>query len=264
MRSALHKDIANELRRLITSGGFKPGERLPTEPDLEERFGASRNTIRLAVATLVHEGLIQLSPGRGMFVPSDAIPFIVILSKEEGGEGQNPGLDSYRSGVQAAGRKADIRDFEMRIEYPTAEVASLLEIDEDSQVAVRGSKRFIDDHPHSLQCSYYPMDIVRGTDIDSKHKVERGTIQVLRELGHEQVGYRDDVEARMPTPEERDFFKIGPGVPVNTVYRVAFSADRPIRLTVTTYAMDRNRLSYEVGTVPERHLSNGQTSIVAG
>ncbi|GAA1817279.1 GntR family transcriptional regulator [Actinomadura chokoriensis] len=263
MANALHKEIADELREKIRSGEFAAGRRLPTEPELERLFGASRNTIRIAVTTLVHEGLIQIQPGRGMFVPEGPIPFFVILSREEGGDGTGSSLDSYSSGVRAAGRKPSIRDFETRIEYPDREVAGWLEIDEDAQVVVRGSKRFIDDTPYSLQKSYYAMDLVRGTELEGKEKIPRGTIRALAEMGYEQSGYRDELVARMPTPEEKRFFKIGPGIPVVVVHRVAYtSASVPIRLTVTTYAADRNRPSYDIGEVPERPMATGQISIV--
>ncbi|CNE14068.1 transcriptional regulatory protein [Mycobacterium tuberculosis] len=79
---------------------------------------------------------------------------------------------------------------------------------------VRGSKRFIDDTPYSLQKSYYSMKLVRGTELEGKEKIARGTIRALAEMGYEQSGYRDELVARMPTPEEKRFFKIGPGIPV--------------------------------------------------
>lgn len=263
MASALHKEIADELREKIKSGEFAAGERLPTETELERLYGASRNTIRIAVTNLVHEGLIHIQSGRGTFVSKGPIPFFVILSHEEGGDGSGSSLDSYSAGVRAAGRKPGIRDFETRIEYPGREIAGLLEIDEGTQVVVRGSKRFIDGTPYSLQKSYYSMDLVRGTEIESKEKIPRGTIRVLAELGYEQTGYRDEIVARMPAPEEKGFFKIGPGIPVIVVHRVAFAGDSmPIRLTVTTYAADRNRPSYDIGDVPERPMATGQISIV--
>lgn len=259
MRAVRHQEIAEDLRRKINSGEYAPGSQLPTEPQLGERYRASRNTVRLAVMTLVNEGLIQLNRGRGMFVPDALIPFTVLLSEEEGGRGRNPGLDSYRSGVKVAHRRPEVRNFETRIEYVSAENASLLELDEDTQVVVRGAERFIDDSPYSLQRSYYPMDVARGTELERRQKIERGTIEVLRELGFEQVGHRDDIQARMPTPEERSFFRIGPGVPVLVVSRIAYtSQERPIRLTITVYAADRNRLSYDGGEVPARRLGEGE------
>ncbi|HEY0542169.1 MAG TPA: GntR family transcriptional regulator [Actinoallomurus sp.] len=260
MSVARHQVIAEDLRKKIYSGEYAPGSQLPTEPQLEAHYRASRNTVRVAVNNLVSEGLIQVNRGLGMYVPDSLIPFRVLLSEEEGGRGRHPGVDSYRAGVLVTGRRPEVRNFTATIEYPSAEIAGLLEISEDEQVAVRGSQRYIDDDPYSMQRSYYPMDIARGTELESRNGIARGTIEVLRELGYEQVGTRDNIRARMPTPEERSFFQVGLGVPVFVVYRMAYASayERPIRLTVTVYPADRNQLSYDDGDVPARQLAEGE------
>lgn len=53
-----------QLRDMILKGEFGPGERLAEIP-LAERLGASRTPVRLALASLEHEGLIQPSPAGG-------------------------------------------------------------------------------------------------------------------------------------------------------------------------------------------------------
>ena len=53
-----------QLRDLILKGEFGPGERLAEIP-LAEKLGASRTPVRLALASLEHEGLIQPSPAGG-------------------------------------------------------------------------------------------------------------------------------------------------------------------------------------------------------
>lgn len=53
-----------QLRDLILKGAFAPGERLAEIP-LAERLGASRTPVRLALATLEYEGLIEPSPSGG-------------------------------------------------------------------------------------------------------------------------------------------------------------------------------------------------------
>src|SRR6185312_15414130 len=55
------------LRELILSGEFEPGERMSELP-LVERLGVSRTPLRLALATLEHEGLLELLPGGGYAV----------------------------------------------------------------------------------------------------------------------------------------------------------------------------------------------------
>ena len=49
--------VANELRRLILDGELIPGERLPVEADLAERFGVSRSTVREALRSLTTQNL---------------------------------------------------------------------------------------------------------------------------------------------------------------------------------------------------------------
>ncbi len=56
---ALHERIIDDLGREIVSGGLKPGERLPSDQELIERFEASRTAIREAMKVLSTKGLIE-------------------------------------------------------------------------------------------------------------------------------------------------------------------------------------------------------------
>ena len=63
-------DITAQIRAEVSSGRLKPGSRLPPERELAERFGVSRNTLREALRSLEHAGLLQLRQGAtgGAFV----------------------------------------------------------------------------------------------------------------------------------------------------------------------------------------------------
>ena len=51
----------------------------------------------------------------------------------------------------------------------------------------------------------------------------------------------------MPSLDELDALKLSPGAPVLRHWRTAYSVNRPIRVTLTLFAADRNRLVYEGG-----------------
>jgi GntR family transcriptional regulator, transcriptional repressor for pyruvate dehydrogenase complex len=65
-------NLPSQLARMISDeilgGRFKAGERLPTERELAETFGVSRNVVREAIARLTFEGTVEPRQGSGVFV----------------------------------------------------------------------------------------------------------------------------------------------------------------------------------------------------
>lgn len=57
------EEIASQIRNELAEGRLKVGSRLPSERALAEQFGVSRNTLREALRSLEHAGLIQLLKG---------------------------------------------------------------------------------------------------------------------------------------------------------------------------------------------------------
>lgn len=64
------EEIAAQIRSELAAGRLRVGNRLPPERVLSEQFGVSRNTLREALRSLEHAGLIQLRTGSsgGAFV----------------------------------------------------------------------------------------------------------------------------------------------------------------------------------------------------
>ncbi|CAA9260863.1 MAG: hypothetical protein AVDCRST_MAG93-2177, partial [uncultured Chloroflexia bacterium] len=65
---ALYAQLEAYFRERIIDGRLPPGTRLPPELELVQLHGISRNTVRQALSTLVHEGLLERVQGRGTFV----------------------------------------------------------------------------------------------------------------------------------------------------------------------------------------------------
>lgn len=67
---SLAKQIAEQIREAIVDGRLKVDERLPTEPELAERFEVSRPTVREALKRLAAQNLIRSrrGPAGGTFV----------------------------------------------------------------------------------------------------------------------------------------------------------------------------------------------------
>jgi DNA-binding GntR family transcriptional regulator len=67
-RESTYTVVAREVRSRILQGDYADGRRLPTEAELAERHGVSRQTVRRAFQDLVAEGMVYRVPGRGTFV----------------------------------------------------------------------------------------------------------------------------------------------------------------------------------------------------
>ena len=61
-------DVAARIQQEILEGALKPGERLPSQRTLSEKFGISRASLREALSVLETLGLIDIKAGLGVFV----------------------------------------------------------------------------------------------------------------------------------------------------------------------------------------------------
>lgn len=71
-RTNLIDQAVGRLRQQITSGAWPVGTRIPPEPELTELIGVGRNTVREAVQSLVHAGMLERRQGSGTYVISDS------------------------------------------------------------------------------------------------------------------------------------------------------------------------------------------------
>lgn len=71
-RVGLIDQAAARFREEVVSGRWPVGERIPTEAALVAEFGIGRNTVREALQSLVHAGLLRREQGRGTFVISSS------------------------------------------------------------------------------------------------------------------------------------------------------------------------------------------------
>jgi GntR family transcriptional regulator len=254
MAPAKYQQIADRLRDQIDSGALQPGERLPSEPDLVRQFDASRNTVRLALALLTNQGLVVTRQGLGTFVTEPSRPFTALLSRIT----SQPAVQSTSTVLpEVSNARAEAETSRQVVERSPASVsvAEKLEIAPGDLVVVRRRSGTIGDVPWMMMASYFPLDIAAGTPLEQAGDIVTGSIQLLSDLGYTQVGFVDEIGARMPSSREFAFFGLSTGTPVVVVNRTAYALDRPIRMTRYVYRADRVRLTHEVGSIPTRYHS---------
>lgn len=163
--------VTVQLRDLILKGEFAPGERLAEIP-LSEKLDASRTPVRLALATLEHEGLIEPSPGGGYQMRrftaqevADAIQvrgvlegFAARLVAEHGASRQlmRELRDCLEEGDRAVNKPTmDLDDYAAYVEMNTRLHAAILE--GSGNVALRRQMDMLNGQPFAAASAMLPM-----------------------------------------------------------------------------------------------------------
>jgi GntR family transcriptional repressor for pyruvate dehydrogenase complex len=78
-RRKIHQDIAGQVRDLIRDGVLKPGDRLPSERELADRFQVGRGSLREAMRALELQGMVVSRPGSGTFVSAESLEHLASI-----------------------------------------------------------------------------------------------------------------------------------------------------------------------------------------
>jgi GntR family transcriptional regulator len=246
--------IADDLRERLAArslpleaegpdGPFK----LPGEKELSEQYRASRSTIRLALRLLVNQGLLETRHGLGTYVLDSPAPMAVPLAQEEDWRADEHAEAAFKPVGKLASDQTTAR-FQAETMDAPADVAAMLGIGAEDQVILRRSRQTIDGQPWCLVISYYPMDIARGTELETARRLSASSSRVLAGLGHDVVRYADSISARMPDQIETGFFRSAAIFPVLIVSRTAHDQHRPVRVTRYVFRADQVRLVDERST----------------
>jgi len=70
LTTPLYREVKRQLMDALSTGEWKPGDAIPAERRLAERYGISIGTVRRAIDELVAENMLIRQQGRGTFVAS--------------------------------------------------------------------------------------------------------------------------------------------------------------------------------------------------
>ncbi|MEM7124490.1 MAG: phosphonate metabolism transcriptional regulator PhnF [Pseudomonadota bacterium] len=231
---AMWRQIEDRMKEDIVSGNWKPGDRLPTESELAERFGVNRHTLRRALSALRDDGLVRIEQGRGTFVQDDVIDYAVRrrtrFSENISNLGRQPSGEVVRAETVAADTQA----------------ASALEIRRGQKVVLLELLSFVDGRPVSIGAHQFPQTRFRGLD---KTYRETGSItKALRQFGVDDYFRKlSRVSARLPEPEDAHLLNMARAQPI--LYTESVNVDRdgkPIEYCIARYAGHRMQLVFEL------------------
>lgn len=233
----LYVQLENLLMERIRSQGLKPGDRLPTEAEIEEEFAVSRATIRMSLNRMVAEGHVQRVQGLGSFV---ARPRPMHQSL----------LNSFTENMRAQGYRPHRRLLRTEIVQPDDEVLAALQmIDGDCQYIER--LLLADDQPIALARTWLPVHSLAGrTDLFTGQSLGSSSLYELLqgpEIGIVLARGVETVRAALCAEEEAPLLRCEVGSPTLVVRRSSFTpAGRPVEWSVMVFAADRYEYHIEL------------------
>jgi GntR family transcriptional regulator len=240
-RTPYYVQVAAALREEILAGRVHPGDQLPSERELRDRFQVSTQTIRAAFDQLRAEGLVVSRQGAGSFVREQSVPRR--LSTDI-----TTSLGWYttlaRQGLKPAGLTTVTQA------PASAEAAEWLEIEPGTPVTIRDRVLGIEGEPPTmLAASHFPKWVTDKAPALTDPS-RGGMPEILRDAFGDTYSH-DVLTCRMPTPDERDRLDLDPGTPVLVIHGGTYDRERrPLHYIRVVAPSGRSEFSYVYGTVP--------------
>lgn len=239
---ARYEQIAGYLRELIEDSS--PGDRLPSDAELCERFGVSRMTARQAVQVVASDGLIERRRGAGTFVRSKPV------QRDLGSP------LSFSEAMRARGMEPSSETLAWGPVDPTDDERETLMLDEGAGAYALERLRLADATPMAIERAVMPEDLALSLEGD----FESGSLhQAFVRLGRIPERAHAEVTANRATKRQRALLGLPSTGIVICERRTIFDQNHePLERTMTCYAP--NRFSFRAVLVRDKGAYRDSTS----
>lgn len=231
------QQIADTLGGEIRSRVYRPGDRLPTEGELAERFGVNRHTLRRAVASLQDSGLVRIEQGRGTFVQEDVVDYP---------------LSSRTRFSEIVERQARTPSGTLlrKVTVPADDVvAQALGVAQGSPVALLETMAMVDEMPVSLAAHHFSLE--RFPELFEAYDAEGKITPMLGRLGvGDYLRKSTKITARLPDAYEMRHLRLARNTPILCLEAVNVDEQgRPIEYGYSRFCS--SRVQVLINTLPD-------------
>jgi len=130
LSAPLYRELERRMRDALESGDWKPGDAIPAERRLAERYGVSIGTVRKAIDALVDANLLIRQQGRGTFVAThtrDRLLYYFFHVVPEGGGKEYPDVRTVAF-ARAKADRVEAEKLAIALADPVIRVRNLLRL----------------------------------------------------------------------------------------------------------------------------------------
>lgn len=233
----LWHQIAERLRAAIANGEFCPGDALPSETEINARFGVSRTTARTSLDRLKEDGLISRRSGKGS---------IVLVPRVEQPLNR---LSSFSDDMRARGFTPSYRTESVRRCSTTRRAAEALGINRGVD-AVRIKRQLLaDGFPIGLSDSWLSPAVIGDHRLPDRAALDTDSLYgwLQGQCGAHITGGFETISATAATHRQADALDVTLGSPLLMARRTCHARDgSPIEHATMYYRPDRYRFRVDL------------------
>lgn len=211
------------MRERVRSGEWKPGDLIPSERELSEKYGISRMTARQAITDLVNEGVLYREQGKGTFVSQRKITQQLI------------NLTGFTEDMRARGRRPSTKVLSAVMEPADEETTEKLRISPGTLIFRLRRLRLADDEPLAIEWSQINF---KGCEGLLEEDLEQNSLYRVLEtkFGIPLMEADQELEAGLAGSEDAQLLKIPAGSSVLFTRRVTYTErGQPIEYAKAVY-----------------------------
>jgi len=247
MPEHMYERIADALRSQIISGELSPGDRLPTQEALSEKYDVSRIVARQALEILDNEGLIDRVKGLGTFVRR----YQPLIRRSALHYKSDPGAPFAEEAI--ASDRIPRYSHNTYPERVGPEIAKRLGIQVGEDAMRTDYISYANDEPMMVVQSYEPLAITRGTPIERPEEgpyMAAGLIERFTAINLRPTAVVERLRSRMPRPSEVELLKLRPGIPVLLIVRTTYAGTKILETADLIFDAHRYELEYALKVDP--------------
>ncbi|OLB63893.1 MAG: GntR family transcriptional regulator [Actinobacteria bacterium 13_2_20CM_2_72_6] len=224
--------IANYIRDQILRGDLRPGDEVPSERQIAADWDVARPTAARSLEALRQQGFVESRQGAGTFVRQQL--HLNRLARERYSRARETGF------IYPPNERAEIVAAEQVAAPPR--VVDALGLAQGSEAVRRQRIIFADDQPVEISTAWYTTSTgAQAPRLLVKERIRPGTLTYVEESTGRPARYaRDEMSARLATPEECERLCLEDPAAVLLVHHLVYDADdRPLEFTEAVYPPER-------------------------
>jgi GntR family transcriptional regulator len=243
----LYYQLKQRILHEIERGLYRPGDKLPSEAEMIQRYGVSRITVRQALSELESDGIVVRRHGRGSYVAERNIEQDLVR------------LTDFVEDMELAGLAPSSQVLLFRREQASSAIAEAVGVADGDEVIRIDRLRKADNQPIAYDITWLPLRFgLLLSEAELQHKTIYHLLETRYNIPIETGVFH--ITASVATTDQAHLLHVAPGTGLLLIRRTSYTTGN-----VPVYAQDRyyrtDRVSYRVTLRRHGDAHNGSNSL---